>query len=229
MKKTVVLVVEDETDVRELVALHLRRQGYEVDEAADGEEGLKKGQDARYGLLILDWMLPKMNGLEITKVLRENLLSQTPILMLTARVADSDIVRGLEAGADDYVTKPFEIEVLLARVKSILRRSAQNSGGSSSDLLYFGDLKINLSAHEALCKDERIPLTPSEFDLLVALARNEGRVLTRDQLIDIVRGVDISIVSRAVDTHIFGLRKKLGQCSDLIETVRGIGYRIKFR
>jgi len=227
MQKPKVLVVEDEIDVRDLILLHLQRDGYSTDSAIDGEEALEKIQKGNYDLFILDWMLPKMNGLELTRTLRKNMNSTSPVLMVTARVETTDIVVGLEAGADDYLTKPFEIPVLMARVRALLRRASYGEATENSEKVKIGALEIDTAAHEVKCGGELIALTTSEFRLLSALAQNRGRVLTRDQLIDLVRGIDVSIVSRAIDTHIFGLRKKLGPCADIIETIRGVGYRIK--
>jgi two-component system, OmpR family, phosphate regulon response regulator PhoB len=225
--KPEILVVEDEIDVRDLIVLHLQRDGYSPDVAADGEEALQKIQKKSYDLYILDWMLPRLNGLEITRALRKDIQSHSPILMVTARVETSDIILGLEAGADDYLTKPFEVPILLARVRALLRRFSYKKDPKESERIRIEGLDIDLAAHEVRCAGELIPLTHSEFKLLVSLAQNRGRVLTRDQLIDLVRGIDVSIVSRAIDTHVFGLRKKLGACSEVIETIRGIGYRIK--
>lgn len=225
---TNVLVIEDERDIRELMVLHLNREGFASVEAYDGEEGLKKAQSGSFQLIILDWMLPKLSGLEVTRTLRQNIKTDVPILMVTARVESADIVLGLESGADDYLTKPFDVPVFLARVRSQIRRGiAQKSPKNVSEKILLGSLQMDLAAHEVFCHNEKIDLTPSEFNLLLALARNRGRVLTRDKLIDLIRGIDISIVNRAIDTHIFGLRKKLGPCADVVETVRGIGYRIK--
>jgi len=225
---TNVLVIEDERDIRELMVLHLLREGFTSVEAYDGEEGLKKAQNGSFQLIILDWMLPKLSGLEVTRALRQNLKMEVPILMVTARVESADIVLGLESGADDYLTKPFDVPVFLARVRAQLRRGiAQKSPKNAAEKIFLGDLQMDLAAHEVFCHNEKVDLTPSEFNLLLALVRNRGRVLTRDKLIDMIRGIDISIVNRAIDTHVFGLRKKLGSCADIVETVRGIGYRIK--
>jgi two-component system phosphate regulon response regulator PhoB len=229
-----ILLVEDEGDIRELIRLRLEREGYAVTEAGDGEIALQllTGGGEAFDLHLFDWMLPRMSGLELTRTLRAApLASRAPILMVTARNEAADIVAGLEAGADDYVTKPFEIPVLLARVRALLRRAAApavSAGAASEGLrLEAGALRLDLGAHEVRCGDELVALTPSEFKLLAALLQNQGRVLTRQQLIDLVQGVGVSVVDRAVDTHVFGLRKKLGACGELIETVRGVGYRVR--
>jgi two-component system phosphate regulon response regulator PhoB len=228
-----ILVVEDENDIRDLMTLHLSRDGHKPDEAADAEEALKKIQDNTYKLVILDWMLPGMSGIEIAKTIRK--LPETaptggrvPVLMVTARVEPADVVLGLEAGADDYITKPFEVPVFLARIRALLRRSELSEKPSSpSDVLELGALKVNEKSYDVSCGGEAVQLTPSEFKLLAALIKNQGRVLTRAGLIDLVQGSDVSVVDRTIDTHVFGLRKKLGACGDLIETVRGVGYRVK--
>jgi two-component system phosphate regulon response regulator PhoB len=221
-----ILIVEDEQDVRDLISLHLSREAYAVAECADGESGLAQIQTGDHDLYILDWMLPKVSGLDLIKKIRQT-KKNTPILMVTARVEPADIVLGLESGADDYVTKPFDVPVLLARVRALLRRGRLAPEETAPQLLELGNLKIDLAGHEAFCGGEKLQLTRSEFNLLVTLAENQGKVLTRDQLIDRIRGEDISIVQRAIDTHIFGLRKKLGPCAELVETIRGVGYRIK--
>jgi two-component system phosphate regulon response regulator PhoB len=222
-----ILVVEDEADIRDLVVLHLARDGYQTDTAADGEEALRKIRSQAYDLYVMDWMLPQMSGLEITRMLRQQ--GAAPILMVTARMEAADIVLGLEAGADDYVTKPFEVPVLLARVRALLRRAARPrpAAGAAEETLTVDQLVIRAEKHEVSCAGAEVSLTPSEFKLLLALVRNQGRVLTRQKLIDLVQGVGVAVVDRAIDTHVFGLRKKLGPCGDVIETVRGVGYRVK--
>jgi DNA-binding response OmpR family regulator len=233
MNGTKILVVEDETDIRDLMTLHLGRDGHKPEEAADGEQALQMLEKNAYQLVILDWMLPGMSGIDIAKALRKMppgspTSHQTPILMVTARVEPADIVLGLEAGADDYITKPFEVPVFLARIRALLRRAALSSEKpSQSDILELGELKINEKSYEVSVAGDQLQLTPSEFKLLAALVKNQGRVLTRTALIDLVQGSDVSVVDRTIDTHVFGLRKKLGVCGDLIETVRGVGYRVK--
>ena len=228
--KARILVVEDEQDIRDLMALHLLREGFEVEEASDGEGALRKLNTSRFDLFAFDWMLPGMSGLELTRALRKK-GDDSPILMVTAKVEPADIVLGLESGADDYITKPFEVPVFLARVRALLRRandaSVEPPSAQSARELRLGDLKIDLDAHDVHCAGENVSLTPSEFKLLTALIQNQGKVLTRSRLIDLVQGEGVAVVDRTVDTHVFGLRKKLGPCGDLIETVRGVGYRVK--
>lgn len=226
-----ILIVEDETDLRELIVLHVKRAQFQVDEASNGQEALQKLKERAYDLVVLDWMLPKLNGIEIVRILRDQeLKTALPILMLTAKATDADVVFALEAGVDDYITKPFEPTVLIARVRALLRRSQPQREEANGDnqKLQFGELSINPDAFTVSYKNEVISLTPSEFKLLHALALNRGRVLTRDRLIELVQGNGVAVIDRAIDTHVFGLRKKLGDASHFIETVRGIGYRIHF-
>lgn len=223
MKKSRVLVVEDENDIRELIVMHLAREGHHVDSCANGREALAKLENGNYDLAVLDWMLPEKSGLEITKELRKSKHhSELGILMVTAKSANPDLIMGLESGADDYLVKPFELSVLMARARALLRRTEKSSGNK----LELGALSIDEAAHEARLNGELIQLTPYEFKLLTTLAHNKGRVLTRDQLIGEIQGSGVAVVERAIDTHVFGLRKKLGECAELIETVRGVGYRI---
>jgi len=218
-----ILLVEDEKDVKDLILLHLKREGHEALAVENGEEALKLLQSGHYDLVILDWMLPGLSGLEICKRINRKF----PVLMVTARADTSDIVLGLEMGADDYITKPFEIFVFLARVRALLRRTQVALDRKPGERIEIGNLVIDLEAHRVSCASEEIPLTPSEFKLLTALIRNQGRVLSREKLIELVQGQGVAVVDRAIDTHVFGLRKKLGNCADIIETIRGVGYRVE--
>jgi two-component system phosphate regulon response regulator PhoB len=226
-----VLVVEDETEIRDLIALHLKREGHQVEAVSSAEDALTLLEKKHFELVALDWMLPGASGVDVLqRVRRMKDRSDLAILMVTAKAEAEDIVEGLEAGADDYLTKPFEPTVLLARVRALLRRNrranlAEKSGEHS--VLRVGGLSLCPDTYEVKCNDEPILLTPLEFKLLHALVLNRGRVLTRDSLIEQVQGEGVSVVGRTVDTHVFGLRKKLGSCADVIETVRGIGYRVK--
>lgn len=222
MKKHKILVVEDETDIRDLIVLHLSREGHIVDSCSNGSEAMQKIESTPYDLLILDWMLPEKSGLEITRQVRKSRSHDSlGILMVTAKSANADLILGLESGADDYLVKPFELSVLTARARALLRRTEKREPS-----LKLGDLSIDEAAHEAKIDGEPISLTPYEFKLLTTLAQNKGRVLTRERLIQEIQGSGVAVVERAIDTHVFGLRKKLGRCADLIETVRGVGYRI---
>lgn len=224
-----VLVVEDEKEIADLMALHLKRDGHEPVVIDNGEEALKLLEREPFKLLVLDWMLPGVSGLDLCKKIRSEAgtgMSTVPVLMVTARAHPSDIVVGLEVGADDYLTKPFDLPVFLARVRALLRRA---NGVDESQLRVFeaGELSVDLDAYEVKCGKKDLQLTPSEFKLLVALVKNRGRVLTRERLIDLVQGEGVTVVDRAIDTHIFGLRKKLGKCSEVVETIRGVGYRVR--
>jgi two-component system phosphate regulon response regulator PhoB len=229
-----VLVVEDETEIRELMALHLLRQGFKVQECTSAEEAQQKIQTQKYNLVILDWMLPGTSGFDFLKQMKRSLL-QSSVLMVTAKTEPQDIVEGLEAGADDYLTKPFDPGVFLARVRSLLRRSAQQalaSGGAEGagavkERIEIGGLSVNFKTYEVKLGTDPLHLTPSEFKLITTLFESQGRVLTRDQLIENIQGEGINVTGRTIDTHVFGLRKKLGAWGDNIETIRGVGYRVK--
>lgn len=227
-----ILLVEDEQDIRSLMALHLRREGLELVEAADGDEALRALQQGAWSVLVFDWMLPGMNGLELIRAVRQQ-DPKTPILMVTAKAEAADIVLGLETGADDYLVKPFEVPVLLARVRALLRRwkmqqeTPQSLASGSARERVVGGLRLLPDSHELFCNGAPVALTISEFKLLSALLEAQGKVLTRGQLIELIQGQGVSVVDRTVDTHVFGLRKKLDACGDLIETVRGVGYRIR--
>jgi DNA-binding response OmpR family regulator len=228
-----ILVVEDQQDIAELVQVHLQDLGYSVDIAADGLEGLRRAP--AYDLLVLDGMLPGKDGLEVLKALRVS-SANLPVLMLTARASEIDRVVGLELGADDYLTKPFSIPELQARVKALLRRataSRTRAAGTSSDaveVILQGDLKIDLQAHEAWLGNRPLALTSKEFDLLLHFARHPGRVFSRVQLLEAVWGTTYEGYELAVNTHINRLRAKVETDPakpTRIQTVRGVGYRFQ--
>lgn len=228
MSKRKILVVEDETDIRELIELHLLREGHSVVSTGHGSEAITKLKSESFDLAILDWMLPEVSGVEIAKEIRKTASHQNlGILMVTAKSGDADIVAGLEAGADDYLVKPFELSVFMARVRALLRRQALAEPKDAP--VTIGSFRIDEAAHEAFCNESPIQLTPYEFKLLLTLAQHKGRVLTRERLIAEVQGEGVAVVERAIDTHVFGLRKKLGACADIIETVRGVGYRVSIK
>ena len=221
-----ILVVDDEEDVLELVGYNLKRSGYQVETASTGEEALTKTRRELPDLVILDLMLPGVDGLEVCKQLKGDVKTEgIPIIMLTAKGEEVDIVTGLELGADDYVTKPFSPKVLVARVRRLLHRAV------SRDLerppLRIRDLTIDPGRREVLVKGKPVHLTFTEFNILYALAKRPGLVFTRYQIIDTIRGDDYLVTDRAVDVQIVSLRKKLASCCSYIETVRGVGYRFK--
>lgn len=231
-----VLVVEDETEIRQLIVLHLRREGFDVEELGDGEEARQALSNRAFDLLILDWMLPSLSGLELCRWLRKRSShTTTPVLFVTAKTEPEHVATGLDAGADDYVSKPFDTLVLMARVNALLRRQdwlAQRDQTASSpaalSLLSMGDLVLNTQTFEVSIGGNKLDLTRSEFRLLETLLRNQGKVLSREALIGEIQGENVNVVGRTVDTHVFGLRKKLGSYSDCIETIRGVGYRVRY-
>lgn len=227
-----ILVVEDDIEIRDLIALHLKREGLQVISVGSVEEAEPLLRAEKFSVLILDWMLPGRSGVDIAREVRRGStdLSESAILMVTARAEAADIVAGLDAGADDYLTKPFEASILVARVRALLRRQRRSSAPEIEDgmqVIRAGKLVLYPETFAVTCDDVPLQLTVSEFKLLLAMMQNRGRVLTRESLIAQVQGENISVVGRTVDTHVFGLRKKLGVCADLIETVRGVGYRVK--
>lgn len=228
VEKKTVLVVEDEEDILALLHFNLIKAGYEVICAADGEEGLRKIEEKQPDLLLLDLMLPGIGGLEICRILRsEEKTAKLPIIMLTARGEESDVVQGLEMGADDYMTKPFSIKVLLARIQTVLRRNSEGDQIDPSEEIVYGELQIHPGRNIVKAAGDIVDLTYTEFRVLVALASRPGWVFTRYQIVNAVRGEDYAVTDRAVDVQIAGLRKKLGVCGPYIETVRGVGYRFR--
>lgn len=223
-----ILVVEDEQEIRELMALHLLRQGFKVKECASAEEAQSEFQKQKFHLVILDWMLPGISGFDFLKSIKQSAAAPN-VLMVTAKTEAQDIVNGLESGADDYLTKPFDPGVFMARVRALLRRNNLQSAAApqEAELLQLAGLSVNFKTYEVKLNEEPLHLTPSEFKLLGNLIESQGRVLTRDQLIENIQGEGINVTGRTIDTHVFGLRKKLGAWSDNIETIRGVGYRVK--
>lgn len=225
-QKKTVLVVEDEEDILALLHFNLIKAGYNAECAAHGEEALQVVAAKKPDLILLDLMLPGIDGLEICRRLRaDEKTSEIPIIMLTACGEEADVVIGLELGADDYVTKPFSIKVLLARVQTILRRRSDLSQTPDTEELIRGDLRIHPGRNLVQVAGTTIDLTFTEFRVLEALASRPGWVFTRYQIVNTVRGDEYSVTDRAVDVQIAGLRKKLGSCGHYIETVRGVGYR----
>lgn len=222
-----ILVVEDEEDILELVSFNLKKEGYQVKGVMSGEEALQEVGRKLPSLIILDLMLPGVDGFEVCKSLKSDPGTKAvPIVMLTAKSEEADIVIGLELGADDYLTKPFSPRELIARVRAILRRSKVDN--SDREILQkVHDIEINVKRHEVLISGDRVNLTSTEFRLLRLLASRPGWVFTRDQIVGVVHDQEYAVTDRSVDVMIVGLRRKLGYSGQFIETVRGVGYRMK--
>lgn len=226
MPKKVVLAIDDEKDLIELIRYNLEQEGFVVRSALDGETGLSIALKEVPDLVLVDLMLPGIDGLEVCRRLRaDSRTAAVPLIMLTAKSAESDRVVGLELGADDYVVKPFSTRELVARVRALLRRSAARDGASA--VLKRGHLTIDSDRREVTCGDRMLDLTATEFRLLYFLATHPGRVFSRNELIDHVLGRDIEVLDRTVDVHVMALRRKLGDSGNLVETVRGFGYRFR--
>ena len=226
MEKPTILVVDDEEDIVELVELNLTREGYRVLGCTTGEKALDIARSKLPNLVVLDLMLPGIDGLEVCRRLKSGpKTGRIPIVILTAKGEEADIVMGLELGADDYVTKPFSGKVLAARVRRLLRRAAQPPG--EQEVIKVHDLTIDPARHEVWAKGSRVDLTRTEFDILRTLAKRPGLVLSRYQIVDAIHGDDYAVTDRAVDVQIVALRRKLGPCGQYIETVRGVGYRFR--
>jgi DNA-binding response OmpR family regulator len=217
-----VLVVDDERDLVELITVNLQRNGYEVVSAHDGATGLEMARRQRPDLILMDVMMPGLSGRDVTMTLKNSAdTANIPIIMLTAKGEETDIIVGLSMGADDYVPKPFSMKVLMARVAAVLRRKA-----AAEPMLNVGPIVIDQARHEVTIQGKSINLTPTEFKLLAALVGARGRVLSRDQLMDRAMGTEVFVTDRAIDVHITAVRKKIGEFAWMIFTVRGVGYRI---
>ena len=229
IKKQKLLVVEDEDDIRELIAFNLEMSNLEVFKAKNGEEAIEIAEREYPDIIILDVMLPGIDGFEVCRYLKKNVATRdVPIIMLTARSEDADVVTGLEIGADDYITKPFSPRILIARVHAAMRR--KNDGGNEQIAprqFKIHDIIIDLPRHEVYTKGDFVNLSATEFAILKFLATNPGWVFSRTQIIDAVKGGNYPVTPRSVDVQILGLRKKLGSQGRFIETVRGVGYRIQ--
>jgi DNA-binding response OmpR family regulator len=227
MARTRLLVVDDEPDILELVQYNLRKAQYDVVCVASGEEALAQVRSAPPDLIVLDLMLPGVDGLEVCKALkRDTRTAAIPIVILTARGEDADIVAGLELGADDYLTKPFSSRVLLARIRAVLRRHHAEPVAEDAVITHHG-LVLHPGRHEVLVEGQPVPLTLTEFRVLHLLARHPGWVFTRNQIIAAAQGADVGVTERSVDVHIVSLRRKLGILGEEIETIRGVGYRLQ--
>ena len=226
MSKKQIIVVEDERDMAELVVMRLRREGYLVEAVHDGLAALEKIRACPPDLVLLDVMLPGMVGTQVARELRNDpRTAHVPIVMLTAKSEESDIVVGLQFDADDYVTKPFSMSVLAARVGAVLRRST--AAPAQEDLLQAGPISIDTARHSVQVDGQEVTLTQTEFRLLMALAAARGKVLSRNQLVDQALGMDAIVTDRTIDVHLTSLRRKLGPARESIKTVRGIGYRLE--
>jgi DNA-binding response OmpR family regulator len=224
--KRLILVVDDEKDLLDLVTYNLGRNGYDTVTAENGNDAIELAVREQPDLLLLDLMLPGIDGTEVARRLKaDSRTSNIPIVMLTAKGEETDVVVGLTLGADDYVTKPFSMKILLARVAAVLRRN--ETPASDTGVLRAGPLAIDTSKHEVTVDGEPAKLTLTEFKLLAALVNARGRVLTRDQLMDKAMGTDVFVTDRAIDVHITAIRKKLGHANWLVHTVRGVGYRLQ--
>lgn len=227
MAKEKILVVDDEEDIIELVSYNLTREGYHVKGAVSGEAALKIIQSEPFDLIVLDLMLPGIDGLSVAKSIKNNSRThKIPIVMLTAKGEEADIVTGLELGADDYITKPFSPRVLIARVRAVIRRVSEEPQNDAA-VLRIHELEIDPDRRSVLAGGKPIELTFTEFQVLSILARRPGWVFTRTQIVDAVRGSDYPVTDRSVDVQIVGLRKKLESFGKYIETVRGVGYRFR--
>ena len=221
-----ILIIEDEPSQIELIHYNLKTEGYEVFTSHDGEDGLMQASEVLPDLILLDWMIPKISGMEVCRRLRRNSLTrEIPVIMVTARSEEVDKIQGLDMGADDYITKPYSIKELLARVRAAIRRPAS---AIAEDKVQTGNIVINLKKHIVKIHDKEIVLGPTEYKLLLELMKSSGRVLSREQLLDNVWGISASVDSRTVDVHIGRLRKSIKKVTDdkVIKTVRSFGYSL---
>jgi DNA-binding response OmpR family regulator len=226
MPKSTLLVIEDDPDIVELLRYNLEREGYRVLTAMDGERGLAEAQRHPPDLVLLDLMLPGLDGLEVCRRLRaQDATRLTPVLVLTAKSEETDVVLGLELGADDYLTKPFSPRELVARVRALLRRSQRSPEDPGRTRIELQGVVLDRTRHEVLNEGVLVPLTRAEFRLLWTLAQRPGRVYSRDELVDEITAGEALIVDRNVDVHVSAIRKKLGEAGRLIATVRGVGYK----
>jgi len=228
MSKETLLIVDDEQDIIELIKYNLENEGYSILTAQTGEQAIQIARHSQPDLMVLDLMLPGIDGLEVTKYLKQNEHTQNiPIVMLTAKGEESDIVTGLELGANDYISKPFSPKVLVARIRAILRRRRKNLTDTPDRIKQEGDMIIDRARHVVTIKGNTVDLTLSEFELLSFLLDKKGWVFTRGQIVDAIHGEDYAVTERSIDVVIVGLRKKLKNYASVIETVRGVGYRFK--
>lgn len=221
-----ILIIEDEKDILELIAFNLECTGYNVFKALNGEDGVIIAQKELPDLILLDLMMPGIDGFDVCRILKQEKKTRSiPIIMLTARGEDTDIVSGLELGAEDYVTKPFSPKILIARIRTVLRRSKDIK--DIGETISVAGITMDVSKHNVMIGDDDIDLSTTEFDILKVLMSSPGWVFSRNQIIDAVKGSNYPVTQRSVDVQILGLRKKMGEKGQIIETVRGVGYRLK--
>lgn len=226
MSKGMILVIDDEEDLIELVRYNLNKEGFEVAGASDGESGLVQAKRNKPDVVIIDLMLPGIDGLEVCRALRAGSeTSHIPLIMLTAKGSESDRVVGLELGADDYITKPFSPRELTARIKALLRRT--RGFRQNRSLIRRGEISIDLNSHEVSCQGSAVELTATEYRLLQFMASHPGHVFSRNAIIENVLGRDVAVLDRTIDVHMMSLRRKLGICGQWIETIRGFGYKFR--
>jgi len=222
-----ILIIEDDKDIRDLISFNLSKNGYKTILSRDGEKGIEKAKNEKPDLVLLDLMLPGIHGLDVCKILKtDSSLNKLSIIMLTALGQEEDIIKGLEAGADDYITKPFSFKILFARIKSVLRRKKTKESSNKGPVNLYG-VKIDPQTRQVIINENELKLTFTEFQILYLLASHPGWVFTRYQIIDKIRSDNNSVTDRSVDFQIVGLRKKMNNLGKLIETIRGVGYRFK--
>ncbi|MBS0266459.1 MAG: response regulator transcription factor [Planctomycetes bacterium] len=226
MSKQTILIIEDERAIAEVLSYNLRKEDFEVLTATDGQDGLRRAQTNLPDLIILDLMLPVIEGLEVCRVLKSGARTRDiPLLILTARSEEVDEIVGFQMGADDYVTKPFKVKPLIQRIKALLRR--KKNATAEGEIVVGGGIEINRTQHRALLNGVELSLTPTEFRLLWALVRQPGRAFSRHELMEASMGDDALVLERTIDVHVKSLRQKLGDQAERIETVRGVGYRFR--
>ncbi len=226
LSQTRVLIIEDERALTNVLTYNLQREGFEVTVAHDGQEGLRKAQTQPVDLILLDLMLPTLSGLDVCRELRaSDVTRDVPIIMVTAKAEETDQIVGFSLGADDYVTKPFSVKVLLERIKALRRRL--EIGVDAGDVFEHGGVRLDRLCHRVTVGGDELSLTPTEFRLLECLLRQPGRAFTRNQLMDVAIGERAIVLERTIDVHVKSLRRKLGSAGDLLETVRGVGYRFR--
>jgi len=228
MSKEVILVIEDDPEIQELLSHSMSKEGWKIIQVKNGEEGLKVLKSKKVNCILLDIMLPGIDGLKVLKKIKENVPYRSiPVIMTTAKGEETDIVTGLELGADDYVVKPYSPKVLIARIRAGLRRQEDSAFETSATVWQQGELKLDAARYTAYCGDKQLDLFATEFSILKHFLSHPDIVFSRNQIIAAIRGPDYPVTDRSVDVQILGLRKKLGKAGDMIETIRGVGYRLR--